>query len=99
MNIDSRDEGQIAVLKMSGVLRMGPDTQKLRQAVNQLVDQGKNQILLDIEDLSYIDSSGTIVTRWNKSPNRETKRFTTATNDLRFHRKYHILHTPVVGFA
>jgi hypothetical protein len=46
------------VLDLMGQVRLGEPTATLRQKVKQLVEAGNSRIILDLEDVTYIDSVG-----------------------------------------
>ena len=48
----------IALIDISGQLRLGEGTGKLREAVQQLVRDGYTKILLNLHGVIHIDSSG-----------------------------------------
>lgn len=56
--IDSRDVSGVTVLDLDGRLVMGHETQALGDRVHQLVAEKKTRILLNIKNVSYIDSAG-----------------------------------------
>lgn len=58
LNITERENDLITVLDLQGNIRLGEGSTELRQALRSLVEQGKKKILLNMEHVSYIDSSG-----------------------------------------
>ena len=58
MTLTERSVGDVTVLTLKGrlVLEAGDDV--LRQRVRTLVDAGRLKILLDLRDVTYIDSCG-----------------------------------------
>ena len=58
LTIITRSAGEVAILVLSGRLVAGGGTQALRAAVQTAVDGGRRAVLLDLEDLSYVDSAG-----------------------------------------
>jgi anti-sigma B factor antagonist len=54
----TRAVGDIAIVDISGQLRLGEGTGKLRDVVQQLVSQGYRKILLNLAGVVHIDSSG-----------------------------------------
>jgi anti-sigma B factor antagonist len=48
----------IAVLDLRGRITLGDETANLRQMVNDLLNSGRKQIVLNLKGVNYIDSSG-----------------------------------------
>jgi anti-sigma B factor antagonist len=53
-----RQVGEIAVVDFSGKITLGEGSAVLRRMVKELIDQGHAKIILNLEDVDYIDSSG-----------------------------------------
>jgi len=59
LNIKKRKVDGVAVLDLSGRLTLGDESSgQLRRAVHDLLAQGDKKILINLGDVSYIDSSG-----------------------------------------
>lgn len=58
LNIKERSVGDVTVLDLSGKITIGEGSVQVREAVKKLLDNGKKQILLNLGDVSYVDSSG-----------------------------------------
>jgi anti-sigma B factor antagonist len=58
LNIKDRQAGDVTVLDLSGKVTIGEGSVQLREAVRRLLDEGKKKILLNLGDVSYVDSSG-----------------------------------------
>jgi anti-sigma B factor antagonist len=58
LNITERHNQNVTVLDLAGNIRMGEDTIKLRTALRVLVKEGERNILLNLANISQIDSSG-----------------------------------------
>jgi anti-sigma B factor antagonist len=56
--INERRVGDVTVLDMKGRVRLGGGTISLHKAIRCLVEEGKMQILLNLADVTHIDSSG-----------------------------------------
>ena len=54
----NRDIGDTTVVDISGRITLGEGSALLRTMVRQLLDQGRRYIVLNLADVSYIDSSG-----------------------------------------
>ena len=58
MNIKARAVNEVMVLDVSGKITLGEGTQALRGEIRKLLDEGHKKILLNLGDVSYVDSSG-----------------------------------------
>jgi len=54
----NRDIGAATVVDISGRITLGEGSAALRAIVRQLLDHGRKQIVLNLADVNYIDSSG-----------------------------------------
>jgi anti-sigma B factor antagonist len=50
--------GDVTVIDVSGRITLGEGSSALRDALRELVAKGNKKILLNLGDVSYIDSSG-----------------------------------------
>jgi anti-sigma B factor antagonist len=53
-----RDAGPVTVVDMSGRITLGDGSALLRKTLRDLLEDNRTQILLDLADVDYIDSSG-----------------------------------------
>ncbi|MFZ3340629.1 MAG: STAS domain-containing protein [Terriglobales bacterium] len=58
MQTKSRQIGDVVVLEVSGRITLGEGNVMLRDIVRDLADKGTNRIVLNLNDVHYIDSSG-----------------------------------------
>lgn len=58
MNIAHRQVEGIDILDLRGCLTSGTDCRTLSQAVARLVSEGKNNLILNLEQIDSLDSSG-----------------------------------------
>ena len=58
MNIEVRTIGKVKILDCSGKITLGEGTISIRKTVRDLLQSGSKNILLNLGDISYIDSSG-----------------------------------------
>jgi anti-sigma B factor antagonist len=58
LNINERQAGDVTVLDMSGKITIGEGSVALRGAIRRLIEEGKKKILLNLSQVSYVDSSG-----------------------------------------
>lgn len=52
------DHGDIKVLKLAGKITIGEGDVQLRKLVDEVLDSGAKKIVMDMEGIKYIDSSG-----------------------------------------
>jgi anti-sigma B factor antagonist len=57
MSLTTREVKDVVIVDMAGRLAAGDGVTALRTTVRQLIDQGKRKFLLNLGDVSYIDSS------------------------------------------
>ena len=58
MRIKTRQVDGISIMDCSGRITLGEGSVQLRDAVRDLLAKGSKQILLNLGDVTYIDSSG-----------------------------------------
>jgi anti-sigma B factor antagonist len=58
LQIDTKDAEGVTVLSLCGRLILGTESQSLAEHIKQLVKQQKTTILLNMEQLTFIDSCG-----------------------------------------
>jgi anti-anti-sigma factor len=58
MTIEERAIGSVVVLDVSGRLVLGDGDQPLKERLASHFDKGNRHILLNVSNLSYVDSSG-----------------------------------------
>jgi anti-sigma B factor antagonist len=58
MRITRRNIGGVTILDLAGKLVLGDGDLLLRQHVNELAAHGRLQIVLNLHDVTYIDSAG-----------------------------------------
>lgn len=58
MKANSRQVNGVVVVDMSGRITLGEGSVVLRDAVRDLLGKGEKKILLNLGDVTYIDSSG-----------------------------------------
>jgi anti-sigma B factor antagonist len=54
----ARQVGNVAVVDLSGKITLGENTGILRDELRSLLAQGKKNIVLNMKDVSYVDSAG-----------------------------------------
>ena len=58
MKFKTREVDGVAILDLSGRITLGDGSVTLRDAVKDALSKGAKSILLNLEDVDYIDSSG-----------------------------------------
>lgn len=58
MLIEERIVGDVTILDLKGKMTLGEGDELLKDKVNSLVSQGHKKIVLNLEDVPYIDSAG-----------------------------------------
>lgn len=58
MKIDARQIEDVTILDLTGRLVLGEETALLRSTIRDLLTRGKKKILLNLAEVSHIDSSG-----------------------------------------
>jgi anti-sigma B factor antagonist len=58
LKIAIREMDDVAVLALDGRIVLGEETSSLREKVKSLLGEGKKKIVLDLKNVSLIDSSG-----------------------------------------
>jgi anti-sigma B factor antagonist len=58
LKINVRESGDVLILDMHGRITMGEEAASLRDTLKEQVDSGRKNILLNLAEVSYIDSSG-----------------------------------------
>jgi anti-sigma B factor antagonist len=54
----TRQTGSVTVVDLSGQIKLGEGTAVLRDTVKDLLGKGQKKILLNLDDVNYIDSIG-----------------------------------------
>jgi len=58
IQVTTRQVGDVSVIDVNGRITLGEGASILRESIRDLVSKGNKKILLDLNDVSYIDSSG-----------------------------------------
>ncbi|HMD39794.1 MAG TPA: STAS domain-containing protein [Candidatus Acidoferrum sp.] len=54
----TRQAGSVTIVDISGRIVLGQESASLRNLINDLLSKGQKKILINLADVSYIDSSG-----------------------------------------
>jgi anti-sigma B factor antagonist len=88
MQTETRQVGDVTVLNVSGRITLGEGNVMLREVVRELADQGHKRVVLNLGDVTYIDSSGlgelvkTLTTVRNKGGELKLANLSKRVNDL-----------------
>lgn len=58
VKLNSRQVGDVTVVDVAGRITLGEGSSAMRDALRELVSKSQKKILLNLGDVSYIDSSG-----------------------------------------
>ena len=58
VKLNTRQVGDVSVIDVAGRITLGEGSSALRDLMRELVGKGQKKILLNLGDVSYIDSSG-----------------------------------------
>jgi anti-sigma B factor antagonist len=58
VKLNTRQVGDVTVIDVSGRITLGEGSSVVRDAVRDLTTKGNKKVLLNLGDVSYIDSSG-----------------------------------------
>ncbi len=58
LNITERQAGDVTILDMNGKVTIGEGSVALRTTIRRLISEGKKNILLNLGQVGYVDSSG-----------------------------------------
>jgi anti-sigma B factor antagonist len=75
MTTSNRRVGGVMVVDISGRIELGEESAALRDRIRDLLNKGHKQILLNLGDVHYIDSTGlgTLVSAFTSVRNQEGK--------------------------
>lgn len=58
MNYTIVEQDDVVVLSLSGKIMGGPEASEINGKINQLIDDGKLKILIDLKEVEWMNSSG-----------------------------------------
>lgn len=58
LEIRTQERDGVSIVILRGRLVLGEASKELRESLNRLLSQGKRQLVLNLENVTYIDSSG-----------------------------------------
>ena len=71
LRIEAKESDGVTVLTLAGRVTLGDESNQLRTRIKEVLAQGKKRLVLDIGDVSYIDSAGlgTLVAAYTSARN------------------------------
>jgi anti-sigma B factor antagonist len=75
MNVNTRQAGDVNILDLKGKITIGSGDVALRNAIQEVINSGALKILINMADVSTIDSSGIgeLVSAYTTATNRGAK--------------------------
>ena len=72
LEIVEKDTNGVTVMTLSGRVTLGDESNKLRTAFKDVLSRGKNRLVVDLANISYIDSAGlgTLVAGYTTASNQ-----------------------------
>jgi anti-sigma B factor antagonist len=58
LKINVRESGNVVILDLNGRITIGKEVSSLRDAIKENLDSGQKNILLNLAEVTYIDSTG-----------------------------------------
>jgi anti-sigma B factor antagonist len=58
MKTSVRESGGVSIIDLKGKITIGSGDIQLRETINRLLEEGKKNILINMQDVTTIDSSG-----------------------------------------
>jgi anti-sigma B factor antagonist len=58
MRFTIKEHGDVTVIKLDGNVMGGPDATGLNEELHKLVGEGKKKVVVDLEDVKFMNSSG-----------------------------------------
>jgi anti-sigma B factor antagonist len=58
VEIDQRSQGRVRFIKLRGRLNLGESVDRMRQLFDDLISAGESRFIIDLGEVSMIDSSG-----------------------------------------
>ena len=58
MDIDVRSQAEVKLIKLRGRLTLGNPVDRLRETIEELLATGNTRLVLDLEEVAMLDSSG-----------------------------------------
>ena len=75
MRVSTRQRGDVTIVDLNGKITIGSGDIALRNAVHQAIESGAKKVLINLHEVTTIDSSGVgeLVSAYTTATNRDTK--------------------------
>ena len=75
MRVSTRQKGDVTIVDLNGKITIGSGDIALRNAVHQAIDSGAKNVLINLHEVTTIDSSGVgeLVSAYTTATNRGTR--------------------------
>jgi anti-sigma B factor antagonist len=72
LSIVEKESGGVTILELSGRVTLGDESSRLRSKIKEELGKGKTRLILNLADVSYIDSAGlgTLVAGYTSAQNQ-----------------------------
>jgi anti-sigma B factor antagonist len=58
MNYNIIDHDDMVIISLSGKIMGGPEATEINDKINQLIDEGKLKVIVDLKEVEWMNSSG-----------------------------------------
>ena len=58
MNFNIAEQNGVVIISLVGKIMGGPEAGQINEQINNYIDQGKNKIVIDLEKVEWMNSSG-----------------------------------------
>lgn len=58
MKVKRQDDDDVVILEVSGKVMGGPDAEKFKSVIAELIEQGVSKLLIDLSSVPWMNSSG-----------------------------------------
>jgi len=71
LKIEEKEKSGVTILQLAGRVTLGDESSALRSKIKEVLAQGKTRLIIDLADVSYIDSAGlgTLVAGYTSAQN------------------------------
>lgn len=58
MEIERMEQGEVTIVVVRGVIRLGESAKTFSQFLSEVLAEGSNSVLIDLEGIDHVDSTG-----------------------------------------